>query len=179
MDYFNKKVVVVLVVNTLDGLKQKIEGLIAKGYDIFEVTLRTDCALDAIKLIKSEFTNIKVGAGTILTLKHLQSCIKIGADFGVAPGFNKDIVSVAQECGFRFIPGVATPSEIELAMSMGIDFVKIFPARVLGGTDFIKALSGPYHKMKFMPTGGIGEYDYDDYLSLPNVTCVGGSWMSK
>jgi 2-dehydro-3-deoxyphosphogluconate aldolase/(4S)-4-hydroxy-2-oxoglutarate aldolase len=179
MSYFNNKVIVVLVVNKLDGLEQKVKSLIAKGYDIIEVTLRTSCALDAIKIIKAEFPNIKVGAGTILSLEQLRCCIEVNADFGVAPGFNKNIVAAAQKYDFKFIPGVATPSEIELAISMNVDLVKLFPAKVLGGVDFIKAMAGPYHQMKFMPTGGIGESDYADYLSLPNVTCVGGSWMSK
>lgn len=179
MDYLNNKVVVVLVIKTLDGLNEKIQGLIDKGYDVLEITLRTDCALEAIEIIKNEYPNIKVGAGTILTIEQLHRCIELNVDFGVSPGFNKDIVSVALDNDFTFIPGVATPSEIELAMKMNIQLVKVFPAKILGGIDFIKAVSGPYHQMKFMPTGGIGENDYIDYLSLPNVVCVGGTWMNK
>lgn len=109
----------------------------------------------------------------------MNRCIEINADFGVAPGFNKEIVEAAKNNNFAFIPGISTPSDVELAMSMGIELVKFFPAKILGGIAFIKAISGPYHPMKFMPTGGVTEADYKDYLSLPSVYCVGGTWMGK
>jgi 2-dehydro-3-deoxyphosphogluconate aldolase/(4S)-4-hydroxy-2-oxoglutarate aldolase len=179
MKYLKDKVVAVLVIKTLEGLEAKIESLVFKGYSVLEVTLRTDFAFDAIQLIKKKFPELKVGAGTVLTIEQMNHCIEINADFGVAPGFNKEIVEAAKNSHFDFIPGIATPSDIELAMSMGIELVKVFPAKVLGGIDFIKAISGPYHTMRFMPTGGIGEADYKTYLTLPNVLCVGGTWMDK
>lgn len=179
MKYLEKKVVAVLVIKTLDGLKDKISSLIDQGYDVLEVTLRTECAFDAIKLIKKEYPELKVGAGTVLTAEQLELCVEVKADFGVAPGLNPKIVNAAKSMNFVFIPGVATPSDIELAMEMNIELVKVFPAKVLGGVDFIKALSGPYHMMKFMPTGGVSEGSHLDYLALPNVLCVGGTWMNK
>lgn len=179
MEYLKNEVVAVLVIQSLEGLEDKIKGLIAKNYKVIEVTLRTECALDAIKFIKNMFPELKVGAGTVLTKEQLNTCIENKADFGVAPGLNKEIVKLAQEQSFDFIPGIATPSDIELALSMGLNLVKVFPAKVLGGVNFIKAISSPYHMMKFMPTGGVSESDYQDYLSLPTVLCVGGTWMNK
>ena len=179
MQYLENEVVAVLVIKTLECLESKIENLVSKDYRVFEITLRTECAIDAIEFIKKRFSELKVGAGTILTIEQLNRCIEINADFGVAPGFNKAIVEEARNKNFTFIPGIATPSDVELAMSMGVELVKVFPAKVLGGIDFIKAISGPYHTMKFMPTGGISESDHKEYLSLPNVICVGGTWMGK
>jgi len=178
MEYLKNKVIAVLVIDTLSGLEKKVQHLISEGYSIIEVTLRTECALDAIKVIKNTFPTLKVGAGTVLTLDQLNKCIEIGADFGVAPGLNEKIIKAAQSKSFYFIPGIATASEVEHALSLGISLVKVFPAKIVGGVDFIKALSGPYHTMKFMPTGGITKTDYEDYLSLPSVHCVGGTWMN-
>jgi 2-dehydro-3-deoxyphosphogluconate aldolase/(4S)-4-hydroxy-2-oxoglutarate aldolase len=179
MQYLNNKVIAVLVLETLDNLNNKIEHLILEGYSVIEVTLRTDCAFEAIKFIKDHHPNLKVGAGTILSSEQLQQCILHGADFGVAPGLNPKIVKQAQSQNFDFVPGIATPSELEQAMSLGIELVKVFPAKSCGGVGFIKALSGPYPKMRFMPTGGITKETFSDYLSLPAVKCVGGSWMSN
>jgi 2-dehydro-3-deoxyphosphogluconate aldolase/(4S)-4-hydroxy-2-oxoglutarate aldolase len=177
--YLSGKVIPVLVIEELITLDDKITKLISLGYDVFEVTLRTECAFDAIRQIKKNFKSVKVGAGTVLTLNQLDECIEIRADFGVAPGLNPEIVNKAKSMGFSFVPGIATASEVELAMSLGISFVKVFPAKVLGGVEFIKALSGPYQSMKFMPTGGITEESASDYFSLPSVLCVGGTWMGK
>jgi 2-dehydro-3-deoxyphosphogluconate aldolase/(4S)-4-hydroxy-2-oxoglutarate aldolase len=179
MKYLENQVIVVLVVKKLEGLESKIQKLVDQGYKVIEVTLRTKCALEAIKIIKIKFPDLKVGAGTVLTIEQLKTCVKNKADFGVAPGLNKDVVLFAKEQGFDFVPGISTPSEIELAMSLGLDLVKIFPAKVLGGVAFIKAVSSPYHMMKFMPTGGVSESDHQTYLALPSVFCVGGTWMNK
>ena len=177
MEYLDNKVVAVLVVESLETLSDKVANLLEKGYDVLEVTLRTEHAFEAIKYIKERYPHISVGAGTVLTKEQLKSCQEAGADFGVAPGLNSEIIQEAKNSGFDFIPGVATPSEIEEAMSLGIKLVKLFPANILGGTDYIKALSGPYSDMKFMPTGGINSENYLSYLSLSSVTCVGGTWM--
>jgi len=173
------QVVVVLVIEALDGLEERISELVSSGYEIFEVTLRTNCAFDAIKLIKKKFPAFRIGAGTVLTLEQLEECIEVGADFGVAPGLNPIIVKAAQAKKLPFIPGIATPSELDLALSLGLSLVKVFPAKLLGGVDYLKALSGPYQSMKFMPTGGVSEANYRDYLALPSVSCVGGTWMNS
>ncbi|MFT6985472.1 MAG: 2-dehydro-3-deoxyphosphogluconate aldolase/(4S)-4-hydroxy-2-oxoglutarate aldolase [Psychromonas sp.] len=179
MEYLYKKVIAVLVVDDITALPSKIEKLLSDGFDVLEITLRTECAFQAIQLAKKTYPNVKVGAGTILTIEQLEKCIEIGADFGVAPGLNPEIVNKAKAMQFPFIPGIATASEVEQAMSLGVSLVKVFPAKIVGGVEFIKAMSGPYHTMKFMPTGGVTEADYKDYLSLPSVLCVGGTWMGK
>ncbi|KZY33534.1 MULTISPECIES: bifunctional 4-hydroxy-2-oxoglutarate aldolase/2-dehydro-3-deoxy-phosphogluconate aldolase [unclassified Oleiphilus] len=177
MEYLKNKVVCVLVVKNLEGLQNKIRALVADGFDVFEVTLRTDVALDAIRSIKRDFPSLKVGAGTILNVEQLDESICAGADFGVSPGLNELIISKSKERNFDFIPGVATPTEIERAIALGLCLVKLFPAKLLGGVEYIQAISGPYRNMYFMPTGGVNESTAKDYLDLDNVLCVGGSWM--
>ncbi|MUL16620.1 bifunctional 4-hydroxy-2-oxoglutarate aldolase/2-dehydro-3-deoxy-phosphogluconate aldolase [Aliivibrio fischeri] len=177
MDYLESKTVAVLTINSLDDLEDRIKKLIKSGYDVLEVTLRTSFAIDAIKIIKTAFPEVKVGAGTVLTIEQLDECVNAGADFGVAPGLNKELILKAKTYNFDFIPGVATPTEIEAAIQLGINLVKIFPAKTLGGIDYIRAISGPYHEMKYMPTGGVTEDNHKEYLDLKNVFCVGGSWM--
>ncbi|WP_257255181.1 bifunctional 4-hydroxy-2-oxoglutarate aldolase/2-dehydro-3-deoxy-phosphogluconate aldolase [Endozoicomonas sp. SESOKO3] len=145
----------------------------------FEVTLRTECAFDAIRKIKEDFPSVKVGAGTILSQQQAEQAASAGADFGVAPGFNLTVVKKSETLNLPFIPGVATPSEIETAHEKGYKLLKLFPAKVLGGVDYLKALSGPYKDVKFMPTGGITQETAQDYLDLPNVNCIGGTWMNK
>lgn len=177
MDYLKDKIVCVLVIKTLDALTDKIKALVSDGYEVFEVTLRTEYGLEAIRLIKEAFPELKVGAGTVLNSQQLEASIKAGADFGVAPGLNKELVEEAEKLGFDFIPGVATPTEIDAALALGLKLVKLFPAANLGGPDYIKAITGPYPDIKLMPTGGVKEANYKDYLALENVYCVGGSWM--
>jgi len=177
MEYLNNKIIAVLVIDEIETLNTKVKKLVNDGFDVLEVTLRTEYAFEAIKLIKEDYPDVKVGAGTILTVEQLETCIEIGADFGVAPGLNPKIVNKAKSIGFPFIPGVATASEVELAMSLGVSLVKIFPAKILGGIEFIKALSGPYRNVKFMPTGGINKSNAEEYLKLDSVMCIGGTWM--
>ncbi len=178
MNYFDNKVIAVLIINTLDGLLDKVDQLLSDNFDVLEVTLRTNCAFEAIQLIKEHYPNLKVGAGTIISLDQLEKSIASGADFGVSPGLNTKIVQRAQSLKFDFVPGIATASELEKAMELGLTFVKVFPAKSCGGTEFIKALSGPYSHMEFMPTGGITKETAADYLQIPTVKCVGGSWMN-
>lgn len=179
MEFLKNKVVPVFVINELDNIIENAEKLISDGYDVFEITLRTDCAFDAIKILKIKYPNLIVGAGTVLSTEHLIKAIECGADFGVAPGLNPDVVKKALSLDFPFIPGIATATEIEQAISLGLNLVKVFPAKVLGGIDFIKAISAPYRKIKFMPTGGITDNMAADYLAIDSVWCVGGTWMTK
>ncbi|WP_422135780.1 bifunctional 4-hydroxy-2-oxoglutarate aldolase/2-dehydro-3-deoxy-phosphogluconate aldolase [Endozoicomonas sp. ALD040] len=179
MDYLNGQIVAVLIINELKGLKIRINKLIENGYSVFEVTLRTDCAFDAIRKIKEDFPTVKVGAGTILSEQQAEQAAYAGADFGVAPGFNITVAKKAKSLNLPFIPGVATPSEIETARENGYKLLKLFPAKVLGGVNYLKALSGPYKDVKFMPTGGITQKTAQDYLGLRNVDCIGGTWMNE
>ena len=179
MDYLKDKVIAVLVIDELNGLKDKIAHLVESGYSVFEVTLRTACALDAIRQIKDDFPTAKVSAGTVLSEQQAEQAVAAGADFAVAPGFNITVAQKAKALNLPFVPGVATPSEVEIARANGYRLVKLFPAKVLGGINYLKALSGPYRDMKFMPTGGITQETAQDYLDLPNVECIGGTWMGK
>ena len=173
------QVVVVFVVDSMVNLDSKLEKLLAAGYKSLEITLRTKFGLSAISYVKERYPEVTVGAGTVTTVEELKTCIDLGAEFCVAPGLNPDLVAVAQNLNFDFIPGVATPSEVDRAVGMGLELVKVFPIQQLGGTGYIKALSGPFRNVKFMPTGGVTERNYQDYLSMPSVECVGGSWMVK
>ena len=178
MEYMKDKVVAVLVIKETDSLIEKIERLIITGYTIFEVTLRTDVAFDAISIIKDRFSEVKVGAGTILTCEQAEKAKQTGADFGVSPGFNEKVYQYANKIDLPFIPGVVTPSEIEIARSQGAKILKLFPAKLVGGVEYLKALNGPYKDILFMPTGGIKEDTVAEYMALDNVLCVGGTWMN-
>ena len=149
------------------------------GLSCAEITFRTAAAGEAIKRIKNAFPDFFVAAGTVLQKDQVENAVTSGAELIVAPGFNDDIVSYCINRDIRIIPGVATPSEIEKASYIGLDTVKLFPAEILGGPAYIKAVSAPYSHMKFMPTGGINKNNLKDYLSLKNVVCCGGSWFVK
>lgn len=179
MKYLNKKVVAVLVVNSIEEINTQANRLLSDGYDVLEVTLRTPNALACISYAKSNFRDVKIGAGTITSLDDLVAAIEAGADFGVSPSINSQVIIEAGNRGFDFIPGVATPSDIETAKNLDVKLVKLFPAEALGGVNYLKAISAPYYDMKFMPTGGINKDVAIDYLSLDQVSCVGGTWMTK
>ena len=178
MEFLKDEVVAVLVVEETRSLIEKIKKLINTGYNIFEVTLRTNVAFDAISIIKANFPEVKVGAGTVLTCEQAEKAKQAGADFGVSPGFNEKVYQYANKIALPFIPGVVTPSEIEIARSQGAKILKLFPAKLVGGIEYLKALNGPYKDILFMPTGGIKEDTATEYMALDNVLCVGGTWMN-
>ncbi|MBP1586792.1 MAG: bifunctional 4-hydroxy-2-oxoglutarate aldolase/2-dehydro-3-deoxy-phosphogluconate aldolase [Clostridia bacterium] len=149
------------------------------GLGCAEITFRTDAAEEAIKNIKRAFPDFFVAAGTVLQKNQVDRAVAAGAELIVAPGFNDDVVNYCINRKIRMIPGVATPSEIEKASYIGLCTVKLFPADILGGPAYIKAVSAPYRHMKFMPTGGINKNNLKDYLALNNVICCGGSWFVK
>lgn len=142
-----------------------------------EETFRTDAAEEAIRRIKVEVPDVCVCAGTVLNVKTAERAVKAGASAIISPGTNPEVVHWCIAHRVPVIPGCATPTEVEACMRMGLDFVKLFPAEVVGGVKMLKALSGPYGNMKFMPTGGISAQNAAEYLALPNVLCCGGSWM--
>jgi len=149
------------------------------GLPCAEVTFRTSAAAEAIKLITSEFPEMLVGAGTVLTVEQADAAIEAGAKFIVSPGFNPAVVKHCIDRGFPIVPGVATPSEVEQAISFGLNVVKFFPAENAGGLPMIKAMSAPYTNIRFMPTGGINADNLNSYLDFPKVLACGGSWMVK
>ncbi|MBP5320425.1 MAG: bifunctional 4-hydroxy-2-oxoglutarate aldolase/2-dehydro-3-deoxy-phosphogluconate aldolase [Kiritimatiellae bacterium] len=157
------------------------DALSAGGLPLAEVTFRTAAAEEAIRILARERPGFLVGAGTVLTRENLRCAVDAGAAFGVAPGLNPEIVQAAREAGLPFLPGVATPSEIERGLALGCRLLKFFPAEALGGVRLLTAFAGPYRHMgvRFMPTGGINAGNLSDYLRLPTVTAVGGTWLAK
>ena len=154
------------------------EALCRGGLPCAEITFRTDAAEESIRIMTKKFPEMLVGAGTVLTTEQADRAISAGARFLVSPGINPDVVKHCLAKGYPIVPGCATPSEVETAISLGLDTVKFFPAEAAGGIAMIKAMSAPYGKMKFMPTGGIGEGNLNDYLSFAKIFACGGSWMA-
>jgi 2-dehydro-3-deoxyphosphogluconate aldolase/(4S)-4-hydroxy-2-oxoglutarate aldolase len=148
------------------------------GVDCIEVTFRTAAALEAIRAART-VPGVLVGAGTVLSPQQAAEAAEAGADFAVAPGTNPSVVAACGELGLPFFPGVATPSEIETARALGRTTLKLFPAAQAGGTGFIRAVSATYPDVRFLPTGGIGRDTAPEYLALPSVLAVGGSWLVK
>lgn len=180
MDRINqRRIVPAATINDVDEGLRMAEALLAGGLDIIEVTFRTAAAADAIRAIAREFPDMLLGAGTVLTLDQLARAADSGVTFAVAPGLNTEIVAKAQELGVSFIPGVMTPSEVDLGIRLGLPILKLFPASVVGGAKAVKALAGPYGHtgIKFLPTGGVSAANLSEYLAVPAVAAVGGSWM--
>jgi 2-dehydro-3-deoxyphosphogluconate aldolase/(4S)-4-hydroxy-2-oxoglutarate aldolase len=151
-------------------------ALVAGGLRCVEVTLRTDAALAAIRTMSGNDA-LLVGAGTVLNPAQADQAINAGAQFVVSPGFDLGVVRLCQERGVPVFPGVATPTEVMMAVSAGLDTVKFFPAGLLGGPPMVKALGGPFPDVRFIPTGGVDAASAPAYLALPNVLAIGGTWM--
>ena len=147
------------------------------GLPAAEITFRTAAAAEAISLIAKNVPDVMVCAGTILTVENAKLAVEAGAKAIISPGTNPEVVTWCVENNIPVIPGCATPSEVELCKRLGLKVVKLFPAEVVGGVKMLKALSGPYADMKFMPTGGISASNVTDYRKLSNVVACGGSWM--
>ena len=170
----------VIVIDDADDAEPLAEALLNGGMDVIEVTFRTDAAEEAIKRIRKAFPEMLMGAGTVVTTDQADRAINAGVSFGLAPGLNPNTVKYFQSREILFIPGVMTPSEIEQGLSLGCKLLKFFPAGALGGVKMLKALGDPYASqgVQFCPTGGINPDNMNDYLSLPTVSTVGGSWLA-
>lgn len=157
-----------------------IESLMAQNIHCAEITLRTDFALEAIRLAKERFgEKMSIGVGTVVHEKQVAQVSDLKVDFIVSPALNEQLISALQKTGIPFIPGAVTPSEILTGMQLGCDTFKFFPASLFGGVNAIKTYGTVFSQLKFCPTGGINETSYADYLALENVISVGGSWMLK
>jgi 2-dehydro-3-deoxyphosphogluconate aldolase/(4S)-4-hydroxy-2-oxoglutarate aldolase len=154
-------------------------ALIAGGLSCVEITLRTPGAVEGIRAIRAAYPQILLGAGTVLSEAQLETALAAGADFAVAPGTNRAVVEASLGLGLPILPGVSTPSEVEAAMGLGLRALKLFPAELLGGAAFVRALCGPYRDVEFVPTGSITPETLPGYLALPQVLACGGSWMVK
>ena len=165
----------VMVIPSLDQALPLADALLKGGIRVLEITLRTDCALEAIKLISKERPDAVVGAGTVLTPKDAEKAAKAGAKFLVSPGLTK---TLAHQDALPLLPGVATSSEVMKAMEWGFTHLKFFPAVPAGGVPYLKGIGGPLPQVKFCPTGGIDAKNAASFLALDNVLCVGGSWVA-
>ena len=174
-------VIPVIAIDSVEHALPMADALIEGGLPAAEITFRTAAAADALRALRRERPQLLVGAGTILNREQLLQAKACGAAFGVAPGFNPDIVRQAQGAGLDFCPGVMTPSEIENAMSLGLNVLKFFPSELAGGLKMIKALAGPYGHtgLRFIPTGGVSEQNLEAYLAEKLVLAVGGTWIAK
>lgn len=175
------RVVPVLVLTSVDKALKYCELLTKYGLNAAEITFRTKEAPEIIEAISRHFPELYVGAGTILNVADLLHAFDRGAHFAVAPGLNQRVVKAAIEGGLPFAPGVATPSEIEIACELGCRFMKFFPAEQGGGVNYLKAITAPYKHLgiSYMPTGGITAKIAPDYLAIKEVAAVGGTWMCK
>ncbi len=174
-------VIPVIVIEDENDAEPLAEALLEGGLDVIEVTFRTAAAPAALARIIRAFPEMVVGAGTVVTREQAQRCVDLGVSFGVAPGFNPETVRLFQSNGVPFIPGVLSPSEIESAFGLGCTLLKFFPAGAAGGPKMLKALAGPYASLgvRFCPTGGVSLDNMNEYLSLPVVFAVGGSWLAS
>lgn len=173
------RIVPVVVLDREEDAVPLAEALLAGGLDVMEITFRTAAAEGSLKRIAERFPEILLGAGTLLNAEQVKRARGAGAVFGLAPGLNPETIRTARAEGLVFSPGVMTPGEVEQALSLGCDLLKFFPAEAAGGTAMLKALAGPYAHtgVRFIPTGGIGSHNLVDYLKLPIVAAIGGSWM--
>ena len=175
----NSIVVPVVVLDKVEDAIPTAKAMAAGGVDTMEITFRTACAPECIKAVADNCPDVLVGAGTIINVEQAKLAVSMGAKFIVSPGFNPKIVKYCVEKGIPVCPGCTTCGEMEQAMELGLDVVKFFPAEAIGGLNVIKSVSGPYPKLKFMPTGGINEDNILSYLKNPKILACGGSFMVK
>jgi 2-dehydro-3-deoxyphosphogluconate aldolase / (4S)-4-hydroxy-2-oxoglutarate aldolase len=170
-------VIPVIVLNDVNHAVPMARALVAGGIRMLEVTLRTPVALECIERIAKEVPEAVAGAGTVRTPSEAQAAARAGARFAVSPGFTKAVGQACLDHGLPLLPGVATGSEIMMAVEAGYTQLKFFPAMQAGGPAMLKAWSGPFYEVRFCPTGGVSASNAHGFLSLPNVLCVGGSWL--
>ena len=168
----------VIQINDVNQSIDLANALIEGGITVLEITLRTDAALDAIALLAKEVPEANIGAGTVVNTDDLHRVRDAGASFALSPGSTTSLLKNAKEIDFPLIPGIATGSEIMSGMELGYTHFKLFPATSVGGISLLKSFGGPYQDVRFCPTGGINVDNYQDFLALDNVLCVGGSWVA-
>lgn len=173
-------VLAVLILESAEAAVPVARALLEGGVDCVELTLRTPAALEALRRIRAEVPEMTVGAGTILTPAQVLEAKAAGAAFGVAPGMNPRVVAAAREAGLDFAPGVCTPTDIELALEQGCRVLKFFPAEPCGGLAYLRTISAPFAHLgvSFIPLGGLGSHNAEDYLRESTVMALGGSWLA-
>lgn len=175
----NLKLVPVVVIKNIDDAEPMLNALCEGGLPVAEITFRTPCAADAIRLGCEKFPNMLIGAGTVINAAQCNRAIDCGAKFIVGPGFAAEVAEVCRAREVLYLPGCVTPTEIITAISYGLEVVKFFPCSNFGGLSTLKALSAAFPNVKFMPTGGISEDNVLDYLAFDKIIACGGSWMMK
>jgi 2-dehydro-3-deoxyphosphogluconate aldolase / (4S)-4-hydroxy-2-oxoglutarate aldolase len=170
------RVIPVVVVQELATTLPLARALEAGGLAVAEVTFRTSCAPEAIRLLAHE-TDVLVGAGTVIRPDQVDAAVEAGARFVVTPGFSAAVVRRCAELEVPVIPGVVTATEVIAALDYGLEVLKLFPAEAVGGVTALKGLAGPFPDVRFVPTGGVSPANLGSYLALPSVAAVGGSWM--
>ncbi|EHA1081031.1 bifunctional 4-hydroxy-2-oxoglutarate aldolase/2-dehydro-3-deoxy-phosphogluconate aldolase [Photobacterium damselae] len=170
-------IIPVMVIERLEDAIPMAKALMEGGISIFEITLRTPVALEAMTLIANELPQALVGAGTVLTCAQYDAAVQAGAKFAISPGMSPTLLLHAQQGTVPLIPGVATPSEIMQALELGYDHLKFFPAEAYGGAQTLKAISAPLPQVTFCPTGGINTANVIEYKTVKSVATIGGSWM--
>jgi 2-dehydro-3-deoxyphosphogluconate aldolase/(4S)-4-hydroxy-2-oxoglutarate aldolase len=172
------RVIPVIVLDDARAAVPLAQACVAGGVTVLEVTLRTPAGLESIRRIAAEVPEACIGAGTVLGAPDIVRAAAAGARFAVSPGFDRSVAAAARDHGIALMPGVMTPSEAMAAMSEGLSLLKFFPAVPAGGLAMLGALAGPFPGLRFCPTGGVDARSAPDYLALPNVVAVGGSWLT-
>ncbi|EEH65908.1 2-dehydro-3-deoxyphosphogluconate aldolase/4-hydroxy-2-oxoglutarate aldolase [Actinomyces urogenitalis DSM 15434] len=171
-------VIPVIVVNDADRAVPLAQALVRGGITSLEITLRTPAGLEAIRTVAAEVPQARVGAGTVLSPADVEACAEVGATFLVSPGTTPALLDAMVASGLAVLPGVSGPAELMSVLERGLTRAKLFPASVVGGPAMLRALGGPFPDVRFCPTGGVSPSNARDYLSLGNVACVGGSWLT-
>jgi 2-dehydro-3-deoxyphosphogluconate aldolase/(4S)-4-hydroxy-2-oxoglutarate aldolase len=172
-------VIPVLEIDSVQHAKPLAESLLAGGLPLAEITLRTNAAIDSIRVMTSAVRNIIVGAGTVINRKQAEAARDAGAQFLVSPGMVEEVIVWAQENQIPILAGAVTPTEMIRGINLGLDILKFFPAETMGGLQAINSISDPFPQLRFIPTGGIRSENVGEYLQMEKIHAVGGSWMAK
>jgi 2-dehydro-3-deoxyphosphogluconate aldolase/(4S)-4-hydroxy-2-oxoglutarate aldolase len=172
-------VIPVVVIEDAKHAVPTAKALLAGGIDVMEITLRTDAGLDSIRFVSESCPNVLVGAGTVISLRQCKMAVTAGAKFIVSPGFDSEVVAWCVKKGIAVLPGCVTPTEIMAGMKLGLNTFKFFPADIYGGMKAMKALSAPFVGIRFIPTGGVNAENLKEYLGMPFVCAIGGSWVCR
>lgn len=173
------KIVPVVVIKKIEDAEPLLDSLVRGGLPVAEITFRTDCAEESIKLAVKKYPDMLVGAGTVINGEQCERAINAGSKFIVSPGLSEEVAAVCKYRGVPYLPGVVTPTEVMKALSLGINVLKFFPASDFGGLKTMKALCAAFPQIKFMPTGGVNENNILEYLAFDKIIACGGTWMIK
>ena len=179
--FLRQRLMCITTIDRVDDAVPLARALLAGGLNVMEITFRTAAAAESIRRVRQEVSQMGIGAGTLLTAEQVHQASAAGAQFGVSPGLNETVLTAAGKVQMPFFPGVMTPTEVDHALSLGCKYLKFFPAEPAGGAAMLKALAAPFAHtgVKFLPTGGITTTTLANYLALPQVAAVGGSWMAE